>query len=85
MLIDDDGQPKISDFGLARVFDSQGGPTDRTSYKGEGSARWLAPELLNSERFTGIKPGPTKESDVYAFSCVCLEVSAHLLIVMDEC
>ncbi|KAF8999173.1 kinase-like domain-containing protein [Cyathus striatus] len=34
-----------------------------------GTIRWLAPELLYE---TSI--GPTKESDIYAFACVCYEV-----------
>lgn len=73
----------ISDFGLSIIFDSQGGSVDRTSYKGEGSVRWQAPELLDPEQFVGITRGPTGKSDVYAFSCVCLEVSAHRIIAME--
>lgn len=82
-MIDDDGLPRISDFGLSRFFDSQGGSVDRTTFKGEGSVRWQAPELLNPDRFVGIASGPTRSSDVYAFSCVCLEVSAHLIITKE--
>ena len=36
--------------------------------------RWQAPELLNSSRFPIVKSGLTTASDVYAFSCVCIEV-----------
>lgn len=75
MLIDDDGQPRISDFGLATFIDSQASTLDQSSFKGKGSMRWQAPELLDSSRFSGITLGLTTKSDVYAFACVCLEVS----------
>ena len=74
MLIDDDKQPRISDFGLATVIDTQTSTLDKSSFKGKGSIRWQAPELLSSTRFNDITPGLTTRSDVYAFACVCYEV-----------
>ncbi|KAL0568701.1 Rho guanine nucleotide exchange factor [Marasmius crinis-equi] len=38
-----------------------------------GTARWLAPELLAENA------NPSKESDIYAFACVCYEIFTGLL------
>ncbi|KAL5522142.1 hypothetical protein ACEPAF_1999 [Sanghuangporus sanghuang] len=73
VLVDPNGQPQITDFGLARVIDSRG-VTAATSFSGTGSARWQAPELLNPDRFGRDSTRPTSKSDVYAFSCVCFEI-----------
>lgn len=77
ILINEDGEPRISDFGLARLFDSNGSSLGQTSFKGQGSVWWQAPELLYPTKFNGIEPGLTTKSDVYAFACVSFEVSDH--------
>lgn len=70
------GQPRISDFGLAILFDSKGCSLAQSSFRGQGSVWWQAPELLHPKKFSDIKPGLTTNSDVYAFACVCMEVSS---------
>ena len=46
---------------------------------GEEPERWQSPELMASESEDGETLGtPTTMSDVYAFSCVCLEVCPQL-------
>ncbi|KAK7683109.1 hypothetical protein QCA50_013782 [Cerrena zonata] len=66
VLIDNEYNARVSDFGLAitaKAYVSQtstGGPANN----------WLAPELVSS---TSPSP-PTKPSDVYAFGCLCIEV-----------
>ncbi|TDL22513.1 kinase-like protein [Rickenella mellea] len=74
VLVDEHRQPRIADFGLAKVIDAQASSLLPTSFNGRGNTRWQAPELLNASRFEGVKPGVTKESDVYAFAHVCWEV-----------
>ncbi|TDL15389.1 kinase-like protein [Rickenella mellea] len=74
ILVDDDGQPRITDFGLSKVMDSQASSIVATSFSGKGTMRWQAPELLNATRFEGESAGVTTKSDVYAFSFVCLEI-----------
>ncbi|TDL20541.1 kinase-like protein [Rickenella mellea] len=74
ILIDENYNPRIADFGLARIIDSQASSNVATSFNGKGTMRWQAPELLTACRFEGDSGGITVNSDVYAFACVCLEV-----------
>ncbi|TDL20571.1 kinase-like protein [Rickenella mellea] len=74
ILIDFDKKPRIADFGLSRIIDSQASSVVATSFNGKGTMRWQAPELLNASRFGGENTGVTTKSDVYAFACVCWEI-----------
>lgn len=76
VLVDENNEPRITDFGLARAIDSQGS-TVSTSFKGKGTLRWQAPELLHASRFGEESSKLTSKSDVYAFSCLCLEVYSN--------
>ncbi|KAF9254230.1 kinase-like protein [Marasmius fiardii PR-910] len=68
VLIAPDLRACIGDFGLSRVSTTQTLLTETTRAK--GTTRWLSPELL--------RPGPncvnSKQSDVYAYACVCYEI-----------
>ncbi|KAK1232887.1 hypothetical protein PQX77_003955 [Marasmius sp. AFHP31] len=66
ILITDSFRACIGDFGLSRIADTQG-LSMTTSSRPRGTGRWLAPELL----FGGLA---TKQSDIYAFGCVCFEI-----------
>ncbi|KAJ8076276.1 hypothetical protein PM082_000695 [Marasmius tenuissimus] len=69
VLITRDLRARISDFGLSRISDTQRLFSLQT-YHLSGTTRWLAPELLRySARCVA-----TKESDVYAYACVCYEI-----------
>ncbi|KAL0066403.1 Rho guanine nucleotide exchange factor [Marasmius tenuissimus] len=61
----------ITDFGLSQVIDSQRLAGLSNTSGRQGPARWLAPELLKSGKRAAMCP----ESDIYAFGCVCYEVS----------
>ncbi|KAH8113199.1 kinase-like protein [Phellopilus nigrolimitatus] len=74
VLVDRHGRPKLADFGLAKIVDSQASTMGGTSFMGKGAMRWQAPELLDSSRFSGVPCEITTYSDVYAFASVCLEV-----------
>ncbi|KAJ7860030.1 kinase-like domain-containing protein [Mycena leptocephala] len=69
ILINKDGRARLSDFGLAGFIHSD--HSIKSPPRG-GSTRWMAPEL--------IAPTPdhpfrrTRESDVWAFGCVCCEI-----------
>ncbi|KAK1219991.1 hypothetical protein PQX77_017263 [Marasmius sp. AFHP31] len=62
----------IADFGLSRITDSKGLRITTSATRPVGTARWLAPELLVGSG------GPSKESDIYAFACVCCEIFTGL-------
>ncbi|KAJ7239976.1 kinase-like domain-containing protein [Mycena haematopus] len=71
ILINDDWSACLADFGLS-VF-SNATTSMHTSTRA-GSLYWMAPELIDPDRF-GCKFARTRPSDIYAFGCVCLEVS----------
>ncbi|OCB89479.1 kinase-like protein [Sanghuangporus baumii] len=70
ILISDNGQPLLSDFGLTSFANIE----DRdlsTSLATAGNPRWMSPELLKAEN-----PGKavTKHSDMWAFSMTIIEL-----------
>jgi len=83
VLISDGGIPVLADFGRSKFIDHRGFTTAFT-----GSARYLAPELVDAEPDLGnteeayealenqveSMPNLTKETDVFAFSMVALEI-----------
>jgi serine/threonine protein kinase len=66
--VDEGGHAKLADFGLS-VLLIEGNITATTS---NGTYRWSAPELF-VEGDVHRKP----PSDIYSFSCACLEVVVH--------
>ncbi|KAG6554941.1 hypothetical protein Mapa_003525 [Marchantia paleacea] len=64
ILLDADYNPKLGDFGLARVLDRHKNPAPMTV---AGTPGFLAPEVAVDETFT-------TRSDVYAFGMVALEI-----------
>ena len=74
ILIDEDGNARLADFGLLTVVSDSTHAATTTLSEGSGTLRWMSPELLDPVRF-GAKHGrPTKESDCYALGMVVLEV-----------
>ncbi|KAH8111281.1 kinase-like domain-containing protein [Phellopilus nigrolimitatus] len=71
ILIDDDGHPLLSDFGLSRIKAVFSATMDSTH--GAGSLRWQAPELLYPSKYGG-NGRHTIQSDIYAFAMTCIEV-----------
>ena len=76
MLITPSKRACIADFGLATVKDSKTFIISHNSTaRAGGTMRWLAPELLSPDD----TQHTNKASDIYAFACVCYEVSsAHV-------
>jgi serine/threonine protein kinase len=66
ILINNELQPCLTDFGLASVIEMQSRTTSGSAGV-SGSVRWLAPEVLQGDP-------RTCASDVYAFALTCLEV-----------
>ncbi|KAJ6457344.1 kinase-like domain-containing protein [Mycena sanguinolenta] len=69
ILINEDWSACLTDFGLSIFSDA----TSLMTTNRGGSAYWMAPELLDPDRF-GMRFARTPASDVYAFGCVCLEL-----------
>ena len=72
ILVTESGKACLADFGLSNHVDAEMLTwTSESSANTTGTVRWKAPELFNPENG---KSKSTKETDVYAFSCVCYEV-----------
>ncbi|KAF9449296.1 kinase-like protein [Macrolepiota fuliginosa MF-IS2] len=71
VLISDDGRALIADFGISNITMST-----RHTTSSKGTIRWCAPELFDpgEEDSEGCDGTPTRESDIWSFSCVCYEV-----------
>ncbi|XP_059639327.1 probable LRR receptor-like serine/threonine-protein kinase At1g05700 [Cornus florida] len=65
ILLNEKFQAKLSDFGLSRVFPSEGGTHVSTTVA--GTPGYIDPECCTSNRFT-------EKSDVYSFGIVVLEI-----------
>lgn len=72
ILLNAQGQAKLSDFGLSKVHDVEVKTAGEIAFDKE----WLAPEILKAERAAGLKGGLYKKSvastasDVYSFGLV---------------
>ncbi|KAJ3575275.1 hypothetical protein NP233_g1195 [Leucocoprinus birnbaumii] len=66
------GRARLSDFGLSCISDPNilQWTSLESSVSAGGTVRWKAPELIDPEE----AGAPTKESDIYAFGCVCYEI-----------
>ncbi|KAG6818581.1 hypothetical protein H0H93_003796 [Arthromyces matolae] len=90
VLMDDAKRARLADFGLSSL-DLAANPVDISSNSTTilgGNARWQAPELLQSmmdiaDSDDGENARATAASDMFAFGCVCYEVSALLFLVEE--
>ena len=71
ILLDANYRAKIGDFGLAKVKLESSSSTK--SNKAVGTARWMAPELLDMDN----PSSPNKASDVYSYGMVLWEISTR--------
>lgn len=70
VLINDELEAALSDFGLSRVLREVSEPSELTSSEAvKGTLNYMAIELLSEE-----EARPTPESDVYAFGGLILTV-----------
>ncbi|ESK92652.1 kinase-like protein [Moniliophthora roreri MCA 2997] len=75
ILISEDEQCHIADFGLARLDSTPFNLISPESDSIQGSIRWLSPELLNPD--SAITENRTAR-DIYAFACTVIEVLTDL-------
>ncbi len=69
ILIDEQRNPRLCDFGISRELTAAGTSGLTTTSAHTGTERYLSYELLEDECV------PTTASDVYALACIGLEVS----------
>jgi serine/threonine protein kinase len=75
ILIDKDFHPRLTDYGLVAILsDPNTVDPGGTTSPSIGTARYMAPELLNPAGFGLDTSNPTKKSDVYAFGVVTYQV-----------
>ncbi|KIJ58614.1 hypothetical protein HYDPIDRAFT_119394 [Hydnomerulius pinastri MD-312] len=69
ILIDDRGQPCLTDFGLCTVLGGLDGGSSFlvSSTCRPGTVRWSAPEVV-------LESPPSKASDVFSFGCIMLQI-----------
>ena len=65
--MDDDGNIKLTDFGLTHVIRVEGDESSTLGCIGS----WCGPEFYDSDQFG---EAPTYASDVYAIGILCIEV-----------
>ncbi|CCM05082.1 uncharacterized protein FIBRA_07289 [Fibroporia radiculosa] len=74
ILIDDNRQARLSDFGLASVVSGSSFEMFSVTNRDAGSTRWMAPELIDPEDADLERACPTYASDIYAMGMVMLEI-----------
>ncbi|XP_006464133.1 hypothetical protein AGABI2DRAFT_52342, partial [Agaricus bisporus var. bisporus H97] len=73
VLVDQFSNARLTDFGLSKITtDGTLGFTNTTKLASGRTAGWASPELLEDDA------RPTRESDIWAFGCVCYEVLTGL-------
>ncbi|KZS95412.1 kinase-like protein [Sistotremastrum niveocremeum HHB9708] len=75
ILVSDDGKALLADFGLARLVDNDDELASTTAGL-RGTIRWMAPEVACA---LGRSSNPARESDIWGFGCVVLEIIASLV------
>jgi ribosomal protein L31 len=70
ILVNHSGWACLTDFGLSSIASL--GYTESTTQGPRGCYRWTAPELLRLSMDQSNRP--TKQSDIYAFAMVAIEV-----------
>lgn len=79
VLINENGEAVIADFGISAVIEEATGSCRFTSSSFAGSVRWMAFELIRvAEEST---PHLTTHSDIWSYGSTVLEVSAMLIFI----
>ncbi|KAG2054940.1 kinase-like protein, partial [Suillus hirtellus] len=75
VLIHGDGTACVADFGLSLMY-SEVISASQASWTStlKGNVRWMAPELLVSEREDGTPIRPSEQSDIFSFGGIMLQV-----------
>ncbi|KAF9643955.1 hypothetical protein BDM02DRAFT_3175321 [Thelephora ganbajun] len=74
ILIDQNLQARLADFGLLTIISDPANLLTSSSYTQGGTLRWMSPELIDPQRFGFEKGHLTKSSDCYALGMVIYEI-----------
>ena len=78
ILINSDRCACLADFGLAAIIEETASIDGASNNKTGGTIRWMAPEILNPEKYGYVKRArrklPSKSTDIYALGMTILEV-----------
>ena len=74
ILIDQNCQARIADFGFLTIVSDPTNPTTSSSHMTGGTPRWMGPELFALDQSDPKDSRPTKQSDCYALGMVIYEV-----------
>ncbi|KAG6811485.1 hypothetical protein H0H92_007177 [Tricholoma furcatifolium] len=69
ILVTAEGEACICDFGMSKIIEDVTEKSASATLTASGSARWLAPELIEGSVTT-----PTKEADIYSYAMAMLEL-----------
>jgi len=73
VLIDDDGNARITDFGLARILEVNGFTTNTA----KSSFRFMAPELISRGNEVDKVPLVTVATDTWAFAMLVIQITTR--------
>ena len=90
ILINSERRACLADFGLAAIIEDTTSGDGPSGNKTGGTTRWMAPEILDPDRFGYTKRSrkrlPSKSTDIYALGMTILEVRMssplHLLLLV---
>jgi len=78
ILINSECHACLADFGLAAIIEDSSSVDGPSSHKAGGTTRWMAPEILDPDKYGYIKRArrklPSKSTDIYALGMTILEV-----------
>jgi serine/threonine protein kinase len=90
ILINSEFRACLADFGLAAIIEDASYLEGTGTYKTAGTIRWMAPEILDPEKYGYIKRArrklPSKSTDIYALGMTILEVriGSPLLLLLSR-
>lgn len=79
ILVDEKENVQLTDFGLFGLSQL----LQETYANMPPDSRWQAPETIDPEAYSMENGKPTMASDVHAFACTCIEVTARYLILRE--
>lgn len=81
ILINSKRRACLADFGLAAIIEDASSVDGASSHKAGGTIRWMAPEILDPDKYGYVKRArrklPSKSTDIYALGMTILEARTH--------